>query len=82
LSPNAKQLVKIATSHLSAVAKVASKRRAQFVGIFRRQLVLGYINDDLERLLARELTGPADNVFFGVLVEIALAKGKRVERVE
>jgi hypothetical protein len=31
---------------------------------------------------SRGNTSPADNVFFGVLVEITLAKGKRVERVE
>ena len=40
------------------------------------------MNDDFEMLIARKLTRPTDNVLFSVLVEVALAKGEWIERVE
>jgi len=40
------------------------------------------VHDDLERLVVGEFPRPTDDEFLGVLVEVALGKRKRIERVE
>jgi len=43
---------------------------------------LRQVNDDAKVLTRRQLFGPAYNVGFRFIVEIALGEGRRVQRIE
>ena len=43
---------------------------------------MGDVNDDPERPVRRQFSGPADDIFLGLAVEILLAKRKRIKRME
>jgi hypothetical protein len=82
LPTDAKQLVEIAADNLGSVAKITSKCLPQLLRMLAPELVCRRVDNDLDWLIAREFARPADDVFLGALVEIPLAKGKWIERVE
>jgi len=77
--PDAKKIAQIPLQHADAVREVVTHRRLQ--AAFSRFCCLACreMNDDPEGHSGIDLTGPADDIGLGIIVEIAFREGRRIE---
>ncbi len=79
---DAEQLLELEPDLLRPVGEVAGDGGGDLLRLGPRELLLGQMHDDPERLVGMQLARPAHDELLGVLVELLLAEGRWVEGVE
>jgi hypothetical protein len=81
-SANPKQITEVTVNRLSTVGEISAKRRRELSCGVTVNFARGSMNDDSEGVVARKFASPTYDVLFCISIEVALAKRKRIERVE
>jgi hypothetical protein len=76
------QLVQVPLNDSCATCEVSAEGLWQVSCQICLRLLIWEMNNDPERLVRGQLSGPSDDIFLGFLVEVLLTKWKRVERME
>ncbi|WP_433996361.1 hypothetical protein [Bradyrhizobium liaoningense] len=76
------QLVNISLNCIRSIRKIVTKGFVELQRRFRLRISVRMMNSNPDCLPARELSSPADNVFFRLSIEVTLAKRERIERVK